>query len=56
MNLGAKTPPPRSYLMENSFATIKDTSYFYRIQVSMSFQSYDFSIPIIFLSYESKES
>jgi hypothetical protein len=44
-----------SYLMENSFATIKDTSYSYRIQLSMPYHSYDFSIPIILLSYESKE-
>jgi hypothetical protein len=41
--------------MENSFATIKDTSYSYRIQVSMPFQSYNFPIPMVFLSYESKE-
>jgi hypothetical protein len=41
--------------MENSFATIKDTWYSYRIQVSMPFQSYDFPISTIFLSYESKE-
>jgi hypothetical protein len=41
--------------MENSFATIIDTLYSYRIQLSMPFHSYDFSISIIFLSYESKE-
>jgi hypothetical protein len=41
--------------MENSFATIKDTSYSYRSEVSMPFQSYDFPISMIFLSYESKE-
>jgi hypothetical protein len=29
--------------MENSFATIKDTSYSYRIQLSMPFHSYDLS-------------
>jgi hypothetical protein len=40
--------------MENSFATIKNT-YSYRIQVSMPFQSYEFPIPMIFLSYESKK-
>jgi hypothetical protein len=41
--------------MENSFATIKDTLYSYRIQLSMPFHSYDFLVPMIFLSYESKE-
>jgi hypothetical protein len=41
--------------MEKSFTTIKDTSYFYRIQLSMPFHSYEFPIPMIFLSYESKE-
>jgi hypothetical protein len=41
--------------MKNSFATIKDTSLFCRIQVDIIFQSYVFHIPMIFLSYESKE-
>jgi hypothetical protein len=41
--------------MENSFATIKDTLSSYRIQVVMTFQPYVFPIPIVFLSYESKE-
>jgi hypothetical protein len=36
--------------MENFFATIKDTSCSYRIQVGMTFQSYVFPIPIVFLS------
>jgi hypothetical protein len=37
--------------MENSFATIKDTSYSFKIQLSMPFHSYDFLIPMIFLPY-----
>jgi hypothetical protein len=41
--------------MENSFAKIKATSYFYRIQVGMIFQSYVFPISMVFLSYESKK-
>jgi hypothetical protein len=41
--------------MENSFATIQDTSSSYRIQVGMTFQSYVFPISIVFLSYESKD-
>jgi hypothetical protein len=40
--------------MENSFATIKDTSYSYRIQLSMPFHSYDFPIPMI--SYPMNQS
>ena len=41
--------------MINFFGTTKENLSSYRIQLVMTFQSYTFPIPMLFLSYESNE-